>query len=257
MRVPSERDALNRASSNPPLPPHDRYDPMLGVCDDVITYMLEFLPPKFRWYLISVSKEMTKLIAQREVVWVALSKMNRRWVIPQRMRKSWCLFYFQNLKSFNDKRMAKSNELLLKAHETLFSSDGLGAIKTLVKKGEEEFDFDADYVSASVLERNGLLNIAVIEGRYKVSKWLIEEKECWVETRDRGGFTPLLNAAYNGDLKMIKYLLRCGVNRRRLGLNHSSQPMLLRSEVYQGYDAVGWARKRGFEEAANVIFRGI
>ena len=53
---------------------------------------------------------------------------------------------------------------------------------------------DVDYTSGVVLERNSLLNLAIIAERVKISRWLIEEKGADLESSDRGGFTPLINA---------------------------------------------------------------
>ena len=105
-----------------------------------------------------------------------------------------------------------------------------------------------------VEERNSLLNLAVIEKRHKISKWLIEEKGADIESFDRGQFTPLLNAAWNGDKYLVRYLLAKGCDRRKVGFNNSSQG--LAPATFEGLTPEGWARKRGHDEVAELIQLG-
>lgn len=105
-----------------------------------------------------------------------------------------------------------------------------------------------------MLERNSLLNLAVIEKRHKITKWLIEEKGADIESCDRGQFTPLLNSAFNGDKYIVRYLLSKGCNRKKVGYNHSSMGM---APAEEGMTAEGWARKRGHEEVAELIRLGL
>ena len=55
-----------------------------------------------------------------------------------------------------------------------------------------------NYVSGVVLKRNSMLNLAVIDRRHNITKWLIEEKGAGIESCDRGQFTPLMSDAWNG-----------------------------------------------------------
>lgn len=106
-----------------------------------------------------------------------------------------------------------------------------------------------------VLERNSLTNIAVIAKRHKIIKWLIEEKLADIESCDRGQFTPLMNAAWNGDKHMVRYLLGKGSDRTKVGYNHCSQGLAPAS--FKGMTAEGWARKRGHDEVADLIHFGL
>lgn len=71
-------------------------------------------------------------------------------------------------------------------------------LEKLVKKG-----LHVNYCSSVVCERNSLLNLAVINGRKNVVRWLVEEKQADIESCDRGQFTPLMNAAYDGDRYLV------------------------------------------------------
>jgi len=96
---------------------------------------------------------------------------------------------------------------------------------------------DVNYTSGVVLERNSLLNLAIIAERVKIARWLIEERNADLETSDRGGFTPLINAAWNGDKKMVRYLLARGCDRKKVGLFHSTKGIC--PSAFQGHTAEG------------------
>ena len=131
----------------------------------------------------------------------------------------------------------------------------LNKLQKLLKKAEKDFRFDVNYTSGVVLERNSLLNMAVIDKRTKIAKWLLEEKNADIESWDRGQFTPLLNAAWNGDKHMVRYLLARGADRTKTGLNHSSKG--LAPAGFSGLRAEEWARKRGHHDVAELIRIGI
>lgn len=134
-----------------------------------------------------------------------------------------------------------------------------------------------NYTSGVVLERNSLLNLAIIAERVKISRWLIEEKGADLESSDRGGFSPLINAAWNGDKKMVRYLLARGCDRNKVGLFHSSKglcPPSFKGHTAEGecsfqyrFSVVisntrellvkGWAKKRGHEDVADLIRIGL
>jgi len=235
------------------------FDARYGCPDDCIVAILHFIDSRYHYFLLMLSTEISAKFSERERVWEALSRLQRpKWIFPYRMRKSWCSFYLSKLKEYQDRKMRKSNELLVAAYECLFRGDNCSQVKSLVKNGEEDFGFDINYLSGSVMERNGLLNLAVIEKCLNTVKWLILKKNAFIESKDRGFFTPLLNAAYNGDLPMVRFLMKQGADRKAMGLNHSSRPMLYKNTgVYEGYDAEGWARKMGHEQCAKVIRMGL
>ena len=76
-----------------------------------------------------------------------------------------------------------------------------------------------------------------------------------IETVDRGNFSPLLNAAYNGDKPMVRYLLIRGANRKLIGKYHSSKGIC--APDFPGHNAEGWARERGHTAVADLIRLGL
>ena len=102
--------------------------------------------------------------------------------------------YITKIRAEEEASRKQSDDLLMRADAIIDKGDQLNKLKSLVLKAEKDFSFDVNYTSGTVLERNSLLNMAVINGRKNIAKWLIEEKDSDVETCDRGNFTPLLNA---------------------------------------------------------------
>jgi len=112
-----------------------------------------------------------------------------------------------------------------------------------------------DYNSGVVCERNSMLNLAVIGRRLKVVRWLIEIKGADIESHDRGGFTPLLNAAWNGDRQLVRFLMGKGTDRTKIGTGHYT--CALAPPDFEGHTAEEWARKRGHAEIADLIKVGL
>jgi len=88
-----------------------------------------------------------------------------------------------------------------------------------------------------------------------VVRWLVETKRADVESSDRGNFTALLNAAYAGDRKMVRFLLSRGADRSKIGRFHYTKP--LSSPEFEGLNAEGWAEKNGFPDIAKLLRYGL
>lgn len=131
----------------------------------------------------------------------------------------------------------------------------MNKIEKLVAKGEKDFGFHVNYVSPVVCERNCLLNLAVINRRHKIVRWLLDHKGAQIESYDRGQFTPLLNAAWSGDKPMVRLLLQRGADRSKVGFYHYSKG--ISSPDFKGLTAEGWARKKGFKGIAKLINLGL
>lgn len=169
-----------------------------------------------------------------------------------------CLVYFFHLKIDVEQASKQSDELLSRAANILLKGDQVQAIEKMVLRAETKWEhFDINYSSGVVCERNSLLNLAVIHQRQKVVKWLVEEKMADIETRDRGGFTPLLNAAWAGDKYLVRFFLRKGSDRRHMGTCHYTRPISMVPPDFDGHDAAGWAEKRGFPDIAKLIRLGL
>lgn len=110
-----------------------------------------------------------------------------------------CVMYITKIRGEEEASRKQSDDLLTRADAVIDKGDQLNKLKSIVLKAERDFSFDVNYTSGTVLERNSLLNIAVINRRKNIVKWLIEEKHSDIETCDRGNFTPLLNAGMSED----------------------------------------------------------
>jgi hypothetical protein len=228
------------------------FDSKLGAPDDVILNILTYLIPSEHGNLLCLSYTTNALFKQRNVLWKALCP--KHWILPRRPRKSWCVLYITKIRAEEEASRKRSDDILVKANIIIEKGDQLNKLEKLICKAEKDFSFSVNYTSGVVEERNSLLNLAVIEKRHKISKWLIEEKGADIESFDRGQFTPLLNAAWNGDKYIVRYLLAKGCDRRKVGFNHSSQG--LAPATFEGLTPEGWARKRGHDEVAELIKLG-
>ncbi|CAB9498413.1 expressed unknown protein [Seminavis robusta] len=227
--------------------------PSKGCPDDVAAHCLKFLPPAEHGKLLCISKSFSKGIAQREEMWKRLCPKN--WSLPRRPRKPWHEIYLSKLRMEACSSQKQWDDLLTKVAEVLMKGDQLKVVQRLIAAAEKKFNFTVDYISGVVCERNSLLNLAVIHQRHKVAHWFIEQKNADIETSDRGHFTPLLNAAWCGDKKMVRYLLQRGANRSNIGMGHSS--CALATSDFKGLTASGWAEKRGFPDIAELLQNGL
>ena len=226
------------------------FDSQRGAPDECIANIMTYLPPSDHGKLCCLSWASNYLFERRSRMWSLLCPAH--WRLPRRPRKSLRKFYITGLREEAETLRKQSDDLLMKANRIMAKGDQLNKLEKLIAKAK---GFEVDYVSGIVLERNSLLNLAVIERRHKIAKYLIEEKKADLETCDRGQFTPLMNAAWNGDKHMVRYLLKRGGDRTKVGFNHVSQG--LASASFRGRNAEGWARQRGHAEIAELICLGI
>jgi hypothetical protein len=64
-----------------------------------------------------------------------------------------------------------------------------------------------------------------------------------------------MNAAWNGDRALLRYLLARGADRARVGFNHCSRG--LAPPAFAGRTAEGWARCRGHADCADLLKYGL
>lgn len=143
----------------------------------------------------------------------------------------------------------------MRASNLLLKGDFLQAVEKLVTDAETNKKFDVNYTSGVVCERNSLLNLAVIHRRPKIVRWLVEVKDADIESSDRGNFTPLLNAAWNGDRYLVRYFMQRGADRKRIGTYHYTRP--LAPPDFEGLTAEGWAEKNGHLDIAKLLRLGL
>lgn len=174
------------------------FDGKLGAPDDVIAHCMRYLHPSEHGKLLCVSAKTSAAMKQRDEMWRQLCPAH--WILPRRPRKKWHDLYITKMRQEEGASRKRSDDLLSRIAAVLFKGDHLLKIEKLVAEGERKFSFDVNYMSGVVCERNSMLNLAVINGRYKVARWLVETKGAALESHDRGGFTPLLNAAWDGNM---------------------------------------------------------
>lgn len=169
------------------------FDASHGAPDDVIANIMRHLEPSDHGNLLCLSWGSNYTFKKRDEIWRSLCP--KHWVLPRRPRKSWCALYITKIRAEEEAAQKQSDDLLMKASVIIDKGDQLNKLEKLIRKAK---NFDINYVSGVVLERNSLLNLAVIERRQKIVKWLIK-RGADIESCDRGQFTPLMNAAWNGD----------------------------------------------------------
>jgi len=228
------------------------FDPEKGASDDICAHIFCYLPYEEHGKLLCVAAELSEGLKSRGEMWRVLCP--QRWRLPRRPRKPWHLLYLSKRREEIQEVRELSDRVLESVHQILQKGDCLDKIKKILATSEKKFQFNLNYTSGVLCERNSILNLAVICRRHKCSKWLIDTKGADIATTDRGGFTPLLNAAWNGDRYLAKFLLSRGANRIDVGTSHSSCP--LAPSNFEGMTAEGWARKWGFLEVADLIKLG-
>mmetsp|Transcript_3373 Transcript_3373/g.5541 ORF Transcript_3373/g.5541 Transcript_3373/m.5541 type:complete len:768 (-) Transcript_3373:70-2373(-) len=229
------------------------FDAKLGAPDDVIAHCLRYLPSSEHGKLLCISAKTSEAISQRDDMWRQLCPTH--WILPRRPRKRWYDLYISKMRIEVQASRKRSDDLLSRIASVLFKGDHLHKVEKLVAEGERKFDFDVNYLSGVVCERNSMLNLAVINGRLKIARWLVETKGADRESCDRGGFTPLINAAWNGSMKDVRFLLGKGCDRSKIGTGHYTKP--LAAPDFEGHNAEGWARENGFSEVADLIRVGL
>jgi hypothetical protein len=229
------------------------FDAKLGAPDDVIAHCLRYLPPSEHGKLLCINSTTNTAIKDRDEMWRQLCPTH--WTLPRRPRKRWHDLYLSKIRQEADVSRKRSEDLLSTIANVLFKGDHIQKVEKLVTDGEQKFAFDVNYVSGVVCERNSILNLAVIHGRHKVVRWLVETKGSDVESSDRGGFTPLLNAAWAGNIRLVRFLMGNGCDRTKIGRGHYTKP--LAAPDFKGYTAEGWARKRSFPEVAELLRVGL
>ena len=229
------------------------FDAKLGAPDDVIAQCLRYLPTFEHGKLLCINSTTSSAFKERDDMWRQLCPTH--WILPRRPRKRWHDLYLTKIRQEADASRKQSDDLMANIASVLFKGDHFQKIEKLVTEGEEKFGFHVNHVSGVVCERNSILNLAVIHGRYKVVRWLVETKGSDVESCDRGGFTPLLNAAWAGNIRLVRFLMSCGCDRTKLGRGHYTKP--LAAPDFQGYTAEGWARERSHPEVAELLRVGL
>lgn len=247
------QEALRKRAERPPIDILRFFDAKKGIPDDVVAHCFAYLDPIEHAKFFLLNRAVSKVLEERHGVWQMLCPSH--WILPRRPRKPWHEIYLTRLRKEREHHQKRWDDLLIKCSSALFKRDDLQKIEKFITKAEQEFGFDLNYSSGVVCERNSILNLAVIHGRYKVVRWLVDTKKADIETADRGNFTPLLNAAWSGDRWLVRFFLQRRCNRDVVGTQHYTQGIA--PPGFEGKTAEGWAEHRGYPEIAKLIQLGL
>lgn len=230
--------------------------PSLGISDDIAAHIVDFLDCSEHGKLLCINKSFGEGLKSRAYMWQLLCHRCPHWHLPRRPRKPWYKLYLSKLQTEVFASRKQWDDLLTQVYDVLFrKGDQLKLVKKLIGDAQKKFNFTVDYVSGVVCERNSILNLAVINKRHKVVHWLVEQKNADIETSDRGHFTPLINAAWGGDKRLVRFFLSRGADRNKVGTGHYTEA--LAHSDFKGLTAEGWARKKGHNEIAELIRVGL
>jgi len=123
-----------------------------------------------------------------------LTLPNYRFILQNYIR----VFILQNKNKFKD----KLKRLLLKCELDL---------KTLTLKNDSTY-YKANVHSENLVRMTTALHVAALNNNLAAMKVLIENHAIDVDYLDRTGSTPLMYAAFKGNLEAVKYLLKKGAN---------------------------------------------
>ena len=129
----------------------------------------------------------------------------------------------------------ESVSILTKAQKVLKSKRHtyqLADIMKLVQEGEQNFGFNSNFQETvninfqsndflpgtTLFAKKSLLNMTIIHQRRHVVEWLVDKKKVNVNSCGDGELSPLIYAAYGGNLKLVEYLLSRGAVKCKLDL---------------------------------------
>ena len=224
--------------------------------DDSILGILRFLRPTYTIQLLLVSRRWGLRMRKRDNLWQVLCLEQAQWrnQLPKRPRRPWVDIYSTMLERDEAKRNLKSDEVLRKANTIIRKGDNLASLQKLVEIAENDFGFSINHQSSILLERNPLLNLAILHPlpkkavRSKIIEWLVVEKNVHVNLVDKGGFTALMNAAWAGHRSTVVLLLNYGADVTQRGHSHFSGGIKTVER-----SAEEWARERKHLEVATLI----
>jgi len=213
--------------------------------DDVTARIVTSLPPAAACRPLLACR-MWASVAQNEPVWRLLCSQratHKGWVIPTRLRKPYAQLYFQlerrdfaNLHQDFDKRLEDMVASLKK-------KDAPATLAGIIKR-EPKYDINH---RARLEEQNTVLNLAARNGRHGCVKELLQTYGANTEFPDTGGFTPLINASWRGDLPTVRLLLNHGASLQARGQCRTNEVGTKTAE--------GWAKQRGHHEIADILKR--
>jgi len=248
-----KEEYLRMRAKRPPIDIVRFFDATQGIPDDVVAHCFSYIDPREHAKLLAINRTISKSVKDRHGVWQMLCPSH--WILPRRPRKPWHEIYLTRFRKEREQHRKRWDDLLVKCSNALFKRDDLQKVEKLIAHAETDFGFDLNYSSGVVCERNSVLNLAVIHGRYKIVRWLVDTKHADIETSDRGNFTPLLNAAWSGDRWLVRFFLQRRADRHVRGTQHYTQGIA--PPGFEGKTAEEWAQHKGHPEIAKLIRLGL
>lgn len=210
------------------------FDAQFGICDEILAHCFGFLHHSEQKMLLRLSKATSKYIKDRDEIWHQMCPA--KWNLPDRPRKTYFDLYMAGIRKDEKHYREQSDRIIKRATLIMSKGDQVQKIEKLVRNAEKRFGFDINHVPRMCNEHNSILNLAVIFRRSGIVKWLIESKLGMdLESRNKGGFTPLMNAHWSGDLGTFLCLLRIGCDHTKIGsgLYHSRPVALLKKQLLE------------------------
>eukprot|EP00898_Chlorokybus_atmophyticus_P002130 jgi/Chlat1/2918/Chrsp2S04670 len=205
--------------------------------DELVAEVLKHLQPA-DLAALALADRAHAALSKRDGVWKALMSMTRMRV-PVHPRQSFRRVYIDRCRS-RERMDSTSHFLFLKGcYDMLCKRDSVAG--ECYEHQRSVLGMMVD--DAVALITNSLLNLA---SRCSALRCIQELVEVWgadIETSDGDGFTPLLNAAWRGELRICKYLLSKGADVSAKGVYKSRGP----------FDACEWASIQGHTTLAKEL----
>ena len=184
-----------------------------------------------------VCQEWNSLFAHTSPMWLIFGKVLRLINITERApQRHTCTRLSTSFKrrfiSSAQKKIRHLSDLhqrLLIAVKQLFDSRKRDYARILEKMIDSHFPDRRDLninSRSSLMEGFTLLNMCARNGRYKCIKLLLHTYGADPNIPDIGGFTPLLHAAYRGDMLIVQLLLKSGADLEAVGCLRGGTPQV-------------------------------
>lgn len=183
------------------------------------------------------------------------------------------LYILQSRANFLSKLRTSHEQLIMEALKILKKDiDSPKRLDSLIQRyfpnhtGGDAFsisadNFTVDYQDHGLVEGNTLLNLAARHSKINCVKLLLMKYNANVNAGDVGGFTPLINAAYRGDLGMCRYLLKTthktldikAQGSERSGPKRSAEFWAHRKRFYRVQQLLASARRTKRDDQGDVL----
>jgi hypothetical protein len=151
-------------TARPPLDISFLFNSELGIPDDVVANVLGYLHSSEHGKLLCINQTARRQLMGREQLWRQLCPSH--WKLPRRPRKPWHELYLSNLRIETERSRKLWDDVLVQASNMLQGRGQFHQIKHIVEEAERTCQFDVNYSSGVVCERNSLLNLAVLNRKF-------------------------------------------------------------------------------------------